>query len=277
MQETTIAQPADVEPRVFGNAEQPASHRDAPAQDLKELLFTRGNRRWGVVLLITSITDIFISGVVCGVAFDYAYLDNGVSLYCLGLQVLSHWITSVLLLLRLAGEWCAPKVWGNHLEDQLLVQQQRTVLLREQALSIVMALAMLLSAAALVFKAARKIKFWDVWHEDHEDIDEELAWATKWLAMYGVIVYSIQSVTRGIAACFVRRLMLTNALVVSIVTVIFCFVMGIAWFEEAEWSWKAEPLAALFLAMLTIVEAIRIVYLHFDNMEDRIQYDQENC
>jgi len=42
-----------------------------------------------------------------------------------------------------------------------------------------------------------------------------------------------------------------------------------------EWSWKAEPIAAILLSFVTLAEGIRIIYFHFDDVDMRLQTDNK--
>merc|ERR1711948_37708 len=106
-------------------------------------------------------------------------------------------ISSLLLSLRFVGEYSLP---SESSEQGLLRRQRRKFLVREQILSEGMGIVMLLSAAGLVFKAFRKIRFWDKWYEDHRNMDEEAEWAAEFLAWYGFAVYALQVLFRFVAA-----------------------------------------------------------------------------
>lgn len=146
-------------------------------------------------------------------------------------------------------------------------------MLREQGVSIVMGLVMLISSAGLLFKAFRKIRFWDTWYTDHETMDKETQWALEFLAWYGFSHYFLQAVFRGVAGCKLRRSILWNGFVASAVSVLFLLVLGLAASYQKEWSWKAEPIAAIVLSFVCLAEGIRIVIMHLDDMETRLRYD----
>lgn len=219
--------------------------------------------------------DIAISGVMIFVAFSHAYRDNGVSLYCLGIQAFSHLISSVLLTLRFISEYRTPKDAPAGYERGLLTQRRRQFLIREQTMSVLMGLVMLISSAALLFKAFRKLRFWDRWYLDHYDMDDDVTNATRFLAWYGVVVYSGQAIVRLIVGRKLRRIAVWHAFVASCVSVVFLLVLGIASTYEREWSWKAEPIAAILLSFVTLVEGIRIIYFHFDDVDTRMQFDNK--
>eukprot|EP00392_Amoebophrya_sp_AT5.2_P003996 g4001.t1 len=129
-------------------------------------------RVWTDRLVITSFLDLFVSSFVAILAFSTAWKDVGVSLYCIGLQAVAHGLSSLCTCLRFWKE----SRWGKnhrftpetprHEEEELsLLTDRRKDLLREQGLGIGIGCTMLLSAVALLFKAARKYKFWDRWYE----------------------------------------------------------------------------------------------------------------
>mmetsp|Transcript_42582 Transcript_42582/g.97668 ORF Transcript_42582/g.97668 Transcript_42582/m.97668 type:complete len:288 (-) Transcript_42582:109-972(-) len=236
------------------------------------------DRCWAVTVCVASIADLLASGTFATVAWSHAYQDNGVSLYCLGIQTLSHLLSSLLLVLRFVGElrWRnrSSAIDEGDYSAGFLREMRHKTLLREQGVSVVMAIVMLISAAALVLKAARKLRFWDKWEADHSAVDKDAQETTEWLAWTGFAIYVLQAVLRFAAARALHISLLWHAAVTSVISFLFLLVMGIAAVEEKEWSWKAEPLTAIVLALVSIVEGIRIVYNHFDCMEDRLDNDR---
>merc|ERR1712007_203704 len=224
---------------------------------------------WHVVL--ASGFDLVGSFVILTTAFKYAVLDNGVSLYSLGFQAVSHWVSSLLLFLRFASEMKSQQSAEQH----LLRARRRKLLYREQCLSISMALTMLISSCALLFKAFRKIKFWERWYVDLQRLkmDTEVMEATAWLAWVGFVIYTLQAILRTVAACKLRSEILQHGCVASFVSLIFLLVLGIAAKNEKEWSWKAEPVAAICLVVVTIAEGVRITYNYIDDMDARLRSD----
>lgn len=235
--------------------------QEAPSQE---------ERQWSLFVVLASGLDVLISGIILIVALSYAYRANGVSLYCMAMQATSHLLSSLLLVLRFVGEYSLPSEGS---EQGLLRRQRRKFLVREQILSEVMGIAMLLSAAGLLFKAFRKIRFWDKWYLDHRNMDEEAEWATAFLAWYGFAVYFIQVIFRFVAARRLRRSLVWHSFSASIVSCVFLFVLGFAASYEKEWSWKAEPIAAIILSFVSLAEGIRIIILHLDDMDDRVKWD----
>lgn len=231
-----------------------------------------GNEHWwGGIVLLASAFDLPASLCLLVVAFKYAYRGNGVSLYCLGIQAVSHWLSSLLLVLRFGSEMCHRQHDGD--SSAGLLERRRAVLYREQGISVLMGIVMLISSVSLMFKAVRKFRFWDKWYLDHNFMDQEVEAITEWLAWTGFVAYALQAMLRGSAACKMRVSIVGQACVASIVSLLFLLVLGFAASYEREWSWKAEPIAALGLALFMIVEGIRIIFNHFDDMDDRLRYD----
>lgn len=232
---------------------------------------SESERRWAKCVAVTSSLDLLASGAILVTAFKYAYRDNGVSLYSLGFQASSHWISSLLLLFRLVGELKT--------EHVRLLDTRRTQLKREQALSISMAFVMLISSVALLFKAFRKIKFWTQWYEDIQyrlAMDQEVLEITEWLAWTGFALYFAQAIIRGTAAFKTGKQgggLLSHGCVASVISLLFLFVLGFAASYEREWSWKAEPIAAICLVFVTLFEGVRIIYNYIDDMDGRLRYD----
>jgi len=48
---------------------------------------------------------------------------------------------------------------------------------------------------------------------------------------------------------------------------LFCYVLGISASYQKEWSWKAEPICAAFLAIGSCIEGMRILYVYFDDAD----------
>merc|ERR1711933_36256 len=133
----------------------------------------------------------------------FAYRANGVSLYCLGIQAISHFMSSLLLIFRFCGEIALPDTLSA--QEGLIRRRRRSFLVREQILSECMGIVMLISSAALLFKAFRKLSFWDKWYLDHTGMDMEAERATEILAWYGFAVYALQAGFRCSAARRLRR------------------------------------------------------------------------
>jgi len=233
---------------------------------------TLEERQWSLYIALFSGVDVLMSFGICVASCSYAYKDAGVSLWCMAIQTSSHWLSSLMLMLRFWGEHALP-----HSDDEnsmrLLRGSRRRFLVREQIASIVMGLVLLISSAGLLFKAFRKIKFWTKWYEDHGRMDAEAQWALEFLAWYGFSVYFLQAVFRLVAARKLRRQILWHCFVASVISLLFLFVLGFAASYQREWSWKAEPIAAIVLAFVTLAEGTRIVIMHLDDMDTRLRYD----
>jgi hypothetical protein len=232
---------------------------------------TSRERRWGVLLVIFSIADVAASGVIICIAVSHAYRDDGVSLYCLAIQALSHLLSSVLLAVRFLIECAMPQdAPGIGLDRGHVRKHRRAALVLEQSMSVFMGLTMLLSSVALLFKAFRKIKFWNKWYVDHMDLDKDVEEITMYLAWHAAAVYIVQAFVRFLVARQVHREIIWHAFVVSGVSLTFLVVLAVAATEEKEWSWKAEPIAAMLLSFVTLGEGIRIIYYHFDDVDARL-------
>lgn len=230
-------------------------------------------RRYGLLLGLASAFDVFISGFMFCIAFSHAYLDNGVSLYCLGIQAMSHGLSSCLLAFRFLEEWRMPEDAPAGPVEGLLTQRRRVFLRRERCLSFFMGIVMLISSVALLVKAARKMMFWDSWYLDHMDVDKDALFATIFLSWYGVVVYTIQAVLRGTVGRVLKRRVVQYSLIASLISLLYLFVLGVGATFEREWSWKAEPIAAIVLATVTVAEGGRLIYSHRDDVEVRLEMD----
>jgi hypothetical protein len=244
--------------------------------EVKQEALTSHERRWALWLAVMSTFDIAISGTMIAVAVAHAVRDNGVSLYCLSIQAFSHMLSSILLAARYFGEYCLPQTQdapGIGVENSLLRVKRRTTLVREQTMSVLCGIVMLISSVAMLFKAFRKLRYWDIWHEDHLLMDEDIRETTVFLTWYGVVVYGGQVLVRYIAGKKLRHAVIWNACVASTMSLLFLLILAIAATEEKEWSWKAEPIAAMALSACCLAEGIRIVYNHLDDVEERLDRD----
>jgi len=235
---------------------------------------TEYERKWALWLAVMSLFDIAISGTMIAVAVAHAYRDNGVSLYCLAIQAFSHLLSSVLLALRFSLEYRLPEdAPGIGVERGLLREKRRVVLMREQTMSVLMGIWMLISSVGLLLKAFRKIRFWDVWYRDHLNMDQDVVEAMIFLSWYGVVVYSGQAFVRYVAHRKLKRDGIWHAWVASLVSLLFLLVLAVAATEEKEWSWKAEPIAAITLSFITLAEGIRLIYNNFDDVDMRLDHN----
>lgn len=227
--------------------------------------------KWGKAVGLVSGMDLVASAVIITVSFKYAYKDNGVSLFCMGFQAVSHWLSSLLLVCRSVAELCTRRKGDN--TEYSLIEKRRSQLKLEQGISITMGLVMLISACSLLFKAFRKLRFWNRWYRDHVDMDDEAQAVSEWLAWSGFSIYFLQAILRCVVACKLKIPVFTHACVASFVSFIFLLALGLAASYEKEWSWKAEPIAACVLSVAMVVEGVRVVITYLDDMDMRLQYD----
>jgi len=282
----------DIEPRIVGASGPDASraglrHRSSPSvpqtdADDEGLLQgpvdmpTEQERKWSLCLATFSGMDVVMSAIIAGVALGYGYKDSGISLYCLAVQSISHWISSLTLALRFLTEGTmadASTAGAAEAEEMLLRTTRRRQLHREQALNITMGCVMLISAAGLLFKAARKFKFWNKWYLDHAEFDREAQFVMEFLAWYGFSVYVLTAVIRLVFARKLRRQLIWHGFVVSVISLTFLFVLGVGASYQKEWSWKAEPIAAMVLCVVSLVEGVRVIIMHLDDMDTRMRFD----
>lgn len=242
-------------------------------KQLRQERMDEKQRRYGLLLCIASTFDIFISGFMVCVAFAHGYLDNGVSLYCLGLQALSHGLSSVFLALRFWDEYIQPKEADEELDHGLLRDRRRTYLVREKVFSFAMGLVMMVSSAALLVKAVRKMCYWDVWYRDHVNMDHDAEFATIFLSWYGVVVYTGQALLRAAVFKVLKRAVVRYSVMASLVSLLYLFVIAVAAMMEDEWSWKAEPIAATVLACVTIAEGGRLIFTHRGSVDLKLDMD----
>lgn len=239
--------------------------------EVEQIPLTAQEGQWAIVLLLSSGADLLLgSSTIAIVAFKYAYRDGGVSLVSIGFQALSHWFSSALLAQRLYTEL---RSRSTHVDQGLLRQRRRDVLYREQGLSVAMGLTMLISSCVILYKAFLKLKQWETWYleSDRRRMDQETERISEWLVWVGFAIYLVQALLRCCGWALVRLALVSHVAVVTIVSLLYLLVLGVAAAEEKEWSWKAEPIAAIVLVGMTLVEGIRIVYNYLDDMDSRVR------
>lgn len=239
---------------------------------LEQEPLTQEEGKWALAVAVSCGFDVVLgSSTIMIVAFKYAYRDGGVSLISMGFQALSHWVSSALVLLRILSEL---RSTSKDADRGGLLQSRRTQLHREQGLSVAMGLMLLVSSCVILFKAFRKIRFWHKWYDDldRDRMDRETEMILDWLAWTGFGIYVLQAAIRCIGSSKARIQMLSHSAVVSIISLLYLLVLGIASAQEKEWSWKAEPIAAIVLVVVTLVEGIRIVFMYLDDMDTRLRH-----
>lgn len=240
---------------------------------LEQVPLSEHEGKWALGLAVTCGADLLLgSSTIIIVAFKYAYRNGGVSLISLGFQALSHWMSSFLLLLRLVSEL---KSRNASTDQALLLSRRRRTLHREQALSVIMGLMMLISSCVILFKAFRKLKLWNKWYLDTDRalMDRELEVIAEWLAWVGFGIYSLQAVIRFVVSAKVKIGLLSHAFVISVISLVYLLVLAIGMSFEMEATWKAEPCVAIALVVLTLIEGVRIVIHYLDDMDTRLRQD----
>mmetsp|Transcript_31446 Transcript_31446/g.104270 ORF Transcript_31446/g.104270 Transcript_31446/m.104270 type:complete len:289 (+) Transcript_31446:61-927(+) len=231
-------------------------------------------QRTSKLVAMVSGLDLFASGAVLISSFSTAYKDAGVSLWCMGIQAISHLLSSVMLLLRFKGESNFNPYTDEASTARLLRKTRRGWLVREQIGAITMGMVMLLSSVGLLFKAIRKIKFWKVWYKDRLAMDADAQRTIEGIAWYGFSIYLLQAVFRFWAARKLKgRSILWHGFSASVVSMLFLLIMGFAASYQKEWSWKAEPIGAIALSCVALAEGIRIVIMHLDDVDTRLRHD----
>jgi len=268
------------------------SSRDPEDDDVRQELLTEDAFIWSGYVAAASAFDMLSSFIVSTVAFVYGYRTHSISLVCLGMQAIAHMLTSILLVIRFTSERRLHR-WASQQKAQAITQgekglegeqfaedtatmlkrQRRLSLSREQGLHIAMGLVMLLSSVGLAYMAFSKIEKWNTWYEDHAHIDAEAQYATEGCAWYGFSVYFLQAIFRGTAAGRLRRNILWHGFSASIVSLLFLFVLGFSASYQKEWSWRAEPFAALCLSLATLIEGMRLLIYFSEDVDLRMSWD----
>lgn len=258
----------EFEPRTWGNTDiedvsgDEALDTEGPRlrrKTVKDKGFSDQDRRLSLILVLSCILDMIISSVTVAMALKHAYRDNGVSLYCLAIQSVSHGLSSLLLTIRFISEYRTEREAPAGPEEGLIKQRRRQHLVREKYLIVGMGCLMFVCSFTLLGKSIRKIKFWDRWYQDHMLMDVDAKFATMFLAWYGSVVYGLQAFIRGALGKAFDVTVLWYGFETSLVSLVFIFVLAVAVTFQKEWSWKAEPIAAVVLALFTMTEGGRFI------------------
>lgn len=234
---------------------------------------SKSERNWSLILVSWCVPDLLLSLVVAFIAFVHAARDNGVSLYCLGVQAMAHWLSSVLLTRRFYTEYkiAAEKLGADNVGMSLLSDERLASVKREKRVSVLYAAVMILSSLALATKAIRKFYYWSTWYVDHADLDKDVLFATRFLAGYGFLMYAFQASWRGFLWSRLRHGILWQGFMCSLVSLLFMLALGMAGGYEKEFTWKVEPVVAVTLSLLTIGHAAYIIWRHWGDVEQRLQ------
>lgn len=234
---------------------------------------------WQMVLAAVASVDLLASGAIMSYALATAFRTQMGSLMCLGFQVMSHMIFSLLLImqmlvdllprLELYGERCRSDVT----EEYLLRVQRRRDFVRERAFSFVMGFVLFGLSIFLIVSASFRFRDWDTWYKGYEHWDKNLAVTTSTLAFWGAGLYVPQAVLHGFTARRLKRWLLWNGLFMSLVSAACLSVVGVAASIEQEWSWKAEPVASLAISVVILGEGIRLLCHTRSNVEARVEED----
>jgi len=260
--------------------------------DVWQDLPTEQEHAWGGYIAAVSGFDVFGSTIVATLAFYFAYRTHNVSLICLGIQVVSHLLSSLLLMLRFLGErriWlrseaAKPKstdslVYDGYESDTMeetqgvLKSQRRIFLGRESCLTQIMGFLQLCASVSLAWEGFKKIERWEKWYEDHQLMSQDGQFVQECLAWYGSASYLFQCVFRFIAAQKLQRDICWAAFSMSLVAQIWLFALGISASFQKEWSWRAEPFCAIVLAMATLIEGLRLIMYMTEDVDVKMGYD----
>lgn len=226
------------------------------------------------MLLVSSGTDLGVGCLMVIVAVKFAVKDGSVSLACLGMQALSHIVSSLLIVLRMFNELLPDRDPEERCrsvipDEDLRWEQERVDVSRERKMGVVLGVAMMASAAALLASAIRKfaewghVNAWDI-QEQERFIHRRLHKMSAIIAFFGLGWYGLQTGMRLFGLWRLRRSqdVVRRCCAVSGVCFLFLLALGLAAVYEREWSWRAEPLVACLLAMATLAEGARILSVY---------------
>merc|ERR1712032_1318289 len=100
-----------------------------------------------------------------------------------------------------------------------------------------------------------------------------IAWMHRY-SLRGTGALSTLSIASSVATVAIScKEPLWNGFAASVVSLLFLFVIAVAVTFEEERSWKAEPIAAIVLATVTIGQGTRLIYYHSFDIEERLRTD----
>eukprot|EP00428_Durinskia_dybowskii_P034228 CAMPEP_0170259248 /NCGR_PEP_ID=MMETSP0116_2-20130129/29495_1 /TAXON_ID=400756 /ORGANISM="Durinskia baltica, Strain CSIRO CS-38" /LENGTH=345 /DNA_ID=CAMNT_0010510293 /DNA_START=8 /DNA_END=1045 /DNA_ORIENTATION=+ len=231
------------------------------------------NQRLAFAVIAASGMDLLASSCLAGSALSTAVQHCAVSLWCVGLQALSHLFSSFVLAAQLANEQAAAAratdCEGKDAEpdDCTVLEERRLHKRREQLLAVTMGLAMLLSCAGLLYKALSKLQRWEQWYTNHEIHDQRAQAFTEAVACAGFGVYILHFMLRSFAAWRLRSNIAWHGVIVSAISALFFLVLIVASTFQREWSWKVEPIVAIILLCIMSCESIRMLLSHITDVE----------
>jgi len=269
----------DAEPMSF-SSRSPGDEDESMLAGIRELWYAvPEQKRTGTILAIFCAWDLLASASVVFVAVKFGYRDNGLSLYCLACQALSHLLSSLLLLFRLFGDLQperqkeADPTKSEVSEECLLQERRRRDVSRERGGSIAMGILMWVCSTVLLATSVRKYILWDEWHRGHKLADAEVAAVTIVLAWSGFVIYTLQAAVRFAGARKLGSRTIWNGVIISLVSLIFLMVLAIAASFEHDSLWQAEPAAASALAIFLFFEGARVLYWHKDEVSFQLLQD----
>eukprot|EP00397_Hematodinium_sp_SG-2012_P031114 GEMP01032998.1.p1 GENE.GEMP01032998.1~~GEMP01032998.1.p1 ORF type:complete len:281 (+),score=46.33 GEMP01032998.1:64-906(+) len=218
-------------------------------------------------LIVSGALDIFVSLSIAVIGLGCAYRDDGVTLLCIGLQGITHVLSSVLIIRRFWKE----SRFGKRDSSMSTLITRHSDMHREQKYGIMIGIILLLSCVGLLVKAARKFRFWDEWAADHSDADTAISTMTEILAWTAGAWYLLQTVFRVYAQYRLDINLLNHAWPVSAVGFVFCLCMALAASYEKEGTWKADAICAVVLALITGCEGFRTIFHYFDDVDELLQ------
>mmetsp|Transcript_28626 Transcript_28626/g.51899 ORF Transcript_28626/g.51899 Transcript_28626/m.51899 type:complete len:310 (-) Transcript_28626:188-1117(-) len=252
---------------------------------------TDGERRWALIIVISSGLDVIVSSCIMAFALDFAIRHSAVSLYGLAVQALSHIASSLTLLLRFLGamriKQTAPldasgdshaDLDENQLESSVAdkggpgsTSRYRQDLVKEQAIAIAMGTVLMLASAGLSIAAAMKMRFWSRLQIEHSKEDVNIGNFTRDLSWWGCASYSFQGLLRLLSARTLRKSIVLHASLVTVTSMLFFLILAIAASLEREWSWKAEPIAAMVLAAICLLEGMRVIGNNLESVDLKLK------
>merc|ERR1719205_376592 len=101
-------------------------------------------------------------------------------------------------------------------------------------------------------------------------MDKDVRFATKFLAFYGVFLYMGLAAIRYFIWTRMERDLIWQCFFCSLISVLFLILLGMAGGYEEEFTWKAEPLAAIVMSIVVALHAVYVMALHRESADRRV-------
>jgi hypothetical protein len=215
-----------------------------------------------VLLLLhgsSAVSIVFCTALII-FAGTHGEEDEAYSLLALGLYAFCEAFTSGILMWRFSQAQGCVKFGKERAVKAKLCERNVNVLV---------GIVLLIASAVFFMRAFMKLQFW-VHDAAHAVLDEDAAHVAKVLAWPTIILYSLIAPIR----CYLSRVLdsgfIQDGAVTAIVALLFAGVVGSVDIAEHwySYSWRAEPIAALVLAMVLFCAGMRVIVMNMGEVSE---------